>query len=210
MEVVSFENYVPPARFDAVSWTSAQIEESASEDGAWTVLEIVPISIDADPADPQARDFTTSLGTGPGLWYRVLFLDAASNSSEPTLPSQNIVTTAIIDADPYAAVSELQAKLKLRDPNSLQMAEMLRVLSAAAGEINSEIGRVNSELSGWEVALAAEVNLERAVEHWEQMTSPFGIVGLGAVIGGPTHTATDSWNRHANKLAPLKTSWGLA
>jgi hypothetical protein len=173
------------------------------------VLEIVSISVDADPADPQPRDFTTSLGTGSGLWYRVIFLDAASNSSEPTLPSQNIVTTAIIDAEAYATVSELARILKITNATAAQTAAMERVLAAAAGEINSEIERTNSDLSGWQLSLAAEVNLERAVEHWEQGGAPFGIVGLGIATGG-THTATDSWNRHANKLAPLKTSWGLA
>jgi hypothetical protein len=57
-------------------------------------------------------------------------------------------------------------------------------------------------------ALVTEVNLERAVEHWQQQESPFGVIGLGESV--PTVTAKDTWDRHANKLAPLKRTWGLA
>jgi hypothetical protein len=104
-------------------------------------------------------------------------------------------------------VTELAAILKV---NATTNADALdRVLLAAAGEIDAEIGR--TDLAGWEVALAAEVNLERAVEHWQQLKSPFGIIGLGgAELLGATHIARDSWDRHAHKLAPLKRSWGIA
>lgn len=206
---VSFVGYTPPARFDATPWTDAQIEEAATEDGSYTVIDTVSLGTpDVDPSDPAARSFTTVLGTTTDQWYRVVFLDAVLTTSEPTQPVQNSFS-AIIDAEPYAATAELARILKIRTPSIEQTAAMERVLSAAAGEINSEIGRTNSDLSGWEASLAEEVNLERAVEHWEQGGAPFGIVGLGAALGA-THTATDSWNRHANKLAPLKTSWGLA
>jgi hypothetical protein len=111
----------------------------------------------------------------------------------------------------YTTVEELQRILKIRDPSSEQQAAMARVLSTAAGEIDAEIDRSDDDpaLAGWQLDLAAEVNLERGVEHWRQQESPFGLIGLGAELG-PTHTARDSWERHAFKLAPLKTHWGLA
>jgi hypothetical protein len=56
-------------------------------------------------------------------------------------------------------------------------------------------------------ALVTEVNLERAVEHWQQQESPFGVIGLGEAV--PTVTAKDTWDRHANKLMPLKRTWGI-
>jgi len=218
-QVITFAGFTPAPRYDSIPWTEVRIQESGAayttaaeaEAGVWTVIDTIALSpLDADPAAPDIREFTTELASDTAdLWYRIIFLDATGDDTLPTLPIQNIVTAATIAADPYATVSELQRILKIRTPTSLQTAEMQRVLSAAAGEINSEIGRVNSALSGWEVALAAEVNLERAVEHWQQQDSPFGLLGIGA-IAGPTHTATDSWNRHANKLAPLKNSWGLA
>lgn len=207
--VVSFAGYTPPARFDAVPWTDAQIEEAATEDGSYTVIDTVSLGTpDADPSSPAARDFTTVLGTEADLWYRVVFVDASLTTSTPTTPVQNSVST-ILDAEPYATVDELARILKIRTPSAEQTTAMERVLATAAGEINSEIGRTNSDLSGWQLHLATEVNLERAVEHWQQMESPFGIIGLGAEFGA-THTATDSWNRHASKLVPLKDQWGIA
>jgi hypothetical protein len=112
-------------------------------------------------------------------------------------------------ASAYADVDELARILKIRTPSTEQTTAMERVLLMSAGEINSEIGRSNSELSGWQLALAEEVNLERAVEHWRQEESPFGLVGLGAELGS-AFTAKDSWERHALKLAPLKEEWGIA
>jgi len=89
----------------------------------------------------------------------------------------------------------------------------MRVLKTAADEIDSEIG--TADIFGDATpysnppALARQVNLERAVEHWQQEQSPFGILGLGEVAGA-TYTAHDSWDRHAHKLAMLKSSWGIA
>jgi hypothetical protein len=84
----------------------------------------------------------------------------------------------------------------------------LRVLTAAAFEIDSELDRTGSFGSPYP-DLVVEVNLERAVEHWRQQESPFGLIGLGAELPAE-RTARDSWERHAHKLAPLKQQWGLA
>jgi hypothetical protein len=83
---------------------------------------------------------------------------------------------------------------------------MERVLLMLAGEINSEIGRTNSELSGWQLSLAEEVNLERAVEHWRQEESPFGLVGLGAELGRRSRRRIRGSG--TRKLAPLKEASG--
>lgn len=82
---------------------------------------------------------------------------------------------------------------------------MLTVLDAAAAEIDAECG---TTFGTPYPALAVEVNLERAVEHWNQQESPFGVIGLGEAL--PVMSARDSWDRHAFKLAPLKQTWGLA
>ena len=108
-------------------------------------------------------------------------------------------------ATPYVTVDELFRVLKVRSPTAAQTAAGDRVLESAAFEINSELG--TAYLPPYP-PLAAEVNLERAVEHWNQQESPFGIVGLGDTV--PVPTARDSWDRHAHKLAPLKVSWGFA
>lgn len=112
--------------------------------------------------------------------------------------------------DTYADVTELARILKIRAPSVDQTAAMTRVLLAATGEINSEIDLATGvDLAGWQIALATEVCLERAVEHWKQEESPFGLVGLGAEMGS-AFSSKDSWERHALKLAPLKGQWGLA
>jgi hypothetical protein len=54
----------------------------------------------------------------------------------------------------------------------------------------------------------SQINLERAVEHWKQEQSPFGIIGLGDDLA--MYTMRDSWDRHAHKLAIFKNDWGLA
>lgn len=208
-QVVSFSGYTPPARFDLEPWTDVRIEEASSEDGTYTAIDTLALSpVDPDPSNPAARDFTTAQGTAADLWYQVVFLDASLNESEPTTPVQNVSSSvSFIDAEAYATVEELARILKMRDPSAAQTTAMERVLLTAAGEINSEIGQTNSDLAGWQLSLATEVNLERAVEHWNQSQAPFGLVIDGGTVA---YSARDSWDRHAHKLAPLKDSWGLA
>jgi hypothetical protein len=210
-QVITFERVTPIARYDDTPWISACVEESAtsSVDSAYTLIDTITLDpVDADPSDPVARNLTTELASDTAdLWYRIYFVDATDDVSAPTPPIQNVA----LDGDTYATVNELARILKIRAPSGEQSDAMQRVLLTAAGEINSEIDRSEDDdaLAGWQLALCAEVNLERAVEHWQQMESPFGIIGLGAEFGA-THTARDSWQRHAMKLAPLKTQWGLA
>jgi hypothetical protein len=110
----------------------------------------------------------------------------------------------------YAGTAELARALRLRDTSGAQGTALERVLDAAAYEINSECLGDGTVFFGTPYpALAVEVNIERAVEHWQQQESAFGIVGLGA-DSIPVTTARDSWGRHAHKLAPLKTDYGLA
>lgn len=112
----------------------------------------------------------------------------------------------------YAGTADLARVLRLRQPSEAQGTALVRVLDAAAYEIDSEVfgtADIGSVQYGTPYpALAVEVNLERAVEHWQQQESPFGVIGIGDAV--PVMSARDSWDRHAHKLAPLKQSWGLA
>jgi hypothetical protein len=112
---------------------------------------------------------------------------------------------------PYADTTELARIVKIRTPSAEQEVALQRVLDVAEGEIDAEIDLADDAeaLAGWQLALCAEVCLERAVEHWQQQESPFGLIGIGAEFGA-TPTSKDSWERHAHKLAPLKNQWGLA
>lgn len=206
-QVVSFENYTPPARFDTVPWTTVRIEESdtatLSDLTVWTQIDSLALSpVDGDPAVPQSRDFTTTLASDTAaLWYRVIFVDGSGNVSLPSIPAQNseLLTT------PYATVDELARLVKV-DAVTRQDA-LERVLLAASAEIDAEVG--NTIPYSTPPALAVEVCLERAVEHWQQAQSPFGLIGAGGVET-PAFATSNSWERHAVKLAPLKMVWGLA
>jgi len=207
MSIVSFEDYTPPARFDSVPWSDVQIEESdtttLSGDTIWTQIDSLSLSpLDVDPADPQSRSFTTSLASAtPDLWYRIIFVDGSSNVSLPSIPAQN---SEFLTA-PYATVEEL-AKLVKVDKDARADA-LERVLIAASREIDHEVGNTTPYANP--PALAVEVCLERAVEHWQQAQSPFGLIGAGGVES-PAFATSNSWERHAVKLASLKVEWGLA
>lgn len=208
-EVITFLRYRPPERYDSLPWTEVRIEEAATEDGTYTQIDVIALSpLDADPADPAYRSFTTENGTAEDLWYRISFADADGDTTVPTAPIQN-TTTDTTTVTAYATLDELQRILKIRTPTTEQEAAMERVLLVAAGEIDAEIDlATGADLSGWQLALAEEVNLERAVEHWHQLPVAFGIIGLDSEA--PMRLARDTWERHAHKLAPLKGQWGMA
>jgi hypothetical protein len=110
----------------------------------------------------------------------------------------------------YADVAELQRLLKLPSATAAQLDAMQRVLDAAAEEIDWELGYTTDNPSpDPPPPLVVEVNLERAVEHWRQSESPFGVIGIGAETE-PVVTARNSWYRHHLKLAPLKVHQGVA
>lgn len=209
-QVITFENYQPIPRYDEVPWYEARIQEAATADATndeWTTIDTIVLDpVDADPTDPASRDLTTpNASDTAGLWYRIIFADEAANELLPTVPVQNVTPITA-----YATVGELARVLKIRTPSDEQRDAMERVLLAAAGEINSEIDLDSDQgLSSWQLALAQEVNLERAVEHWKQQESAFGLIVLG-VDTPAERAARDSWDRHALKLAPLKSQWGFA
>lgn len=206
-QVITFTGYRPIARYDSTPWTQARIEEATSEDGTYTEIETITLSpVDADPADPASRNFTTELASDdPDLWYRIVFVDGSGDESLPTTPVQNSVSTGFASS-PYATVEELARLLKVNAATF--EAQLTEVLMAAAGEIDSEIGRDSALSEAWELALAAQVNLERAEEHWKQRALSFGIIGLD--VDNPVTLSRDTWIRHAYKLSPLKQSWGFA
>jgi len=134
-QIVSFEGYKPPDRFDATAWTQVQIEEAPASTGAWTVIDTLTLDpVDTDPSHPATRSFTTVNGTGPGLWYRVVFLDATGGRSSPTMPVRNS------DAGPparFATADDLAVRLGLElSDDEAERAE--RLLEAASGLIQDE------------------------------------------------------------------------
>ena len=96
----------------------------------------------------------------------------------------------------YATIAELGAVLRIERPTQLQLEAMERCLVAAAEEIDWELEYTEEAPAPTPPpALVVAVNLDRAVEHWRQGQSPFGVLGIG--VETPIVTARDSWYRHA-------------
>lgn len=204
--VVTFERFRPPARYDLLPWTEARIEEAETEDGTFVQIDVHTLSpVDPDPSDPAYRSFTTENGTDDELWYRIVFADADGDTTVPTDPIQNLALSGVTVDEAYATADELAAILHVNATSNATALE--RVLLAAAGEIVTETGR--SDFTGWELSLVEQVNLARAEELWKQMKAPWGVIGLDSELG-PTRLARDTFERHANALAPLKRTWGIA
>jgi hypothetical protein len=93
--VVSLVDLIPPPRYDGQPWTQAKVQEATAPDAAWLDIDTQTLaSPDADPTAPAARSVTTTLAALTTGWYRVVFLDAADNPSEPS-----DVVRSSIDAD---------------------------------------------------------------------------------------------------------------
>lgn len=105
-------------------------------------------------------------------------------------------------------VTELARVLHIRAPTAEQTVALQRVLDSADLEVTSCIDRIDP-LTVQEQQLADEVTLERAVEHWQQEESPFGLLGLGG-DNVPIYTARDSFQRHRKKLNPIRQLRGVA
>ena len=105
-------------------------------------------------------------------------------------------------------VAELSRVLHIRAATPDQTVAMQRVLDAASGEVVSFIDRVDP-LTPVQQQLVDEVTLERAVEHWQQQESPFGLLGLGG-DNIPVYTSRNSFYRHQRKLMSVKQQMGVA
>jgi len=160
----------------AGSGVYAATRTSPSLEGQYTLIWSLDGSIDAHQVSIDDLVVTSSAPAGP-------------------IPAQ----------DTYATVDELFRILKIRAPTADQTIAAQRVLEAAAGEINAKMGRLDG-LAPWELQLCAEVNLERAVEHWQQQEVPFGVIGLDSP-SGPTYLPRKS--RALAKLLPAQQSWGV-
>lgn len=204
MTLLTLFHYTPPARHDDVAWTQARIEQASTEAGSYTTLETIELDpVDTDPRDPRSRSFTTDAATVED-WYRIVWIDADGDVSDATLPVQFLDATV---TRVYGTRSELARRLKLTNIDTDTEAALDRVLLISSLEVEIEIGR--TDLAAAEIALATQVSLTRAGEHWHQLTSPFGFVGLG-LDATPFIAARDSWERHAFTLSKIKGSWGIA
>src|SRR5579859_3735778 len=135
-QIVSFTGYTPPARFDDIPWTDAQIQEAPEVTGAWTVIDTVTLGTpDVDPTHPAARSFTTDNGTAPDLWYRVVFLDGSGGESIPTDPIQNGEPEITVESSPAAFATPADFAIRMGLTLDDDEAARVAVLLADASDI---------------------------------------------------------------------------
>lgn len=106
----------------------------------------------------------------------------------------------------YTTVDELARVLELRNPSSAQTDAMQRCLDAATFEVDMCVDH-DEQYPAPYPPLAVEVTLERAVEHWSQSFTPYGVFQAS---GQPILTARDTFIRHGKKLTKLKERFGIA
>ncbi len=213
-------NVAPGAAYEAVfeagvsglvgTVALALLDNAGATTEAFSTAGIIELEVAA-----EASGIYVAARTAPALAGQYTLLWSLDGSAAPSqVTAEELVVTSSAPAgslagDTYATVDEFARVVKIASPSTEQTAVMERVLLAAAGEIRSETGiAADTELAGWELALAGEVNIERAREHWQQAEVGTGILGLNDT--GDIYVARDSWDRHALKLAPLKRSWGFA
>lgn len=178
--------------------------------GATTIARTTGfVEYPAGSADYYLSEFTFPDDGGN---YTLLFDDDAGTAAVGHTASEELVVTSSAPGeapvgDTYGTVDELMRRLKIRTPTAEQEAQADQVLLMATGEIDDEIDFTgDDDLTPAHLALVTEVCLERAVELWAE--SPFGLIGLDQEF--VTHTARNTWERYAHKLANVKQQWGLA
>jgi len=206
-EVVSFNDYLPSARYDGNPWTEAQIDEAETFDGPWTTIDTITFDVpDPDPANPGERSFTTPNGTAPDLWYRVIFLDDAAGQSMPTTPVQNTGSQSA----PYATTDDLFRVLSKNNPSAAQIVAAQGDLDTATIEINKEIDLSDDHapLTAEELELCRGVCIDRAADLWRHRESAPGILGIVDESSPPT-TGRYSFARYIARLSVIKDQWGV-
>lgn len=86
--VRSFDGFTPPSLFSGEGpFTEVDVQEAENVSGPWTTIDTIELTpADTDPANPQARDLTTTNATlDPYAWYRLVWKDSSANvfNSDP-------------------------------------------------------------------------------------------------------------------------------
>lgn len=164
------------------------------------------------PAGSGVYAATRTSPNTEGQYTLIWSLDGSTAPDQVSIDELTVTGNAPFGPGPplgtaaYATVAELARVLELRSPSTPQTDAMQRCLDAATFEVDSYVGHTDQYLSPFP-PLAVEVTLERAVEHWSQSFTPYGVFQAS---GQPILTARDTFIRHGHKLLPLKETFGLA
>ncbi len=142
--VRSFDGFTPPARFDQVAFITARIRESATLAGPYALLEakaLVPV--DADPSQPAARDFTTTLVTLATAWHRIDWVDAtgAEFTGDPVPYPAGAATD-------LCTLAEVRERRGTKPNDVAQDAAVTRVIASVSAAISEEYEREFTATTG--------------------------------------------------------------
>lgn len=154
--VVPFKRYRPGSRDDGIPFINAEIFESETEEGVYTLIDTIPLSpVDADPSKPVLRSFTTAEGQFADGWYYVSFVDA-NGDRQDTDPVQ---IGAAIAGIYYASADDVRAWLGV---TSAQLSDDLitPILRKAQYDIDAAAG-------GWD--LYEDTGLKFASDEYEDV-----------------------------------------
>lgn len=176
--VVTILGVRPGERVDGVPWENAEIQESQVAEGPWTTIDtqaLVPI--DADPANPQFRDFTTSNAALTDAWYRINFLDGIGGD-QATDPMYDDGTANSLPL----SIADLRARspyLAERFPSPSGDAALSSILNTAMGLLKSATCRTFDSTMPEEYVYMA---IQALVLKVESMGSAF-VSRSGAKVG---------------------------
>lgn len=147
MPTVSFVDFEPAPRFDGISWTQVTIGEAAGEAGPFTHIDTIQVGVDADPAHPAARSFTTRNATLLSGWYEITFLDATGADQSPVapvpaeavgessfLPTIKDVALKIMSRTRDSYGNELGTFTKVTRPSDDQVLAIIRQIAPVVGD----------------------------------------------------------------------------
>jgi hypothetical protein len=200
------ESFEATAQFDTGLTGTLGVRITDNE-GA-TVLARTTAGIVEYPAGSGIYQVTLTAPSTRGQ-YSLVWDDGTNYALDELVITSSI--TGTVAGDTYATTDELFRILKIRTPTTEQQDAGDRVMLAAAEEIDSEIDLASTtDLSDRQLAIAAQVNLDRAADLWRHTESIPGVTGLLGDDGVVPVPGRYSWERYAQRLAPLKDQFGIA
>lgn len=183
-QVITFVDYRPPARFDAVPWAQARVYEAPAAGGPWTLIDTLDLGVpDADPSQPVARSLTTDQADdAPGLWYRLQFVDYNFAQSQPTEAIQNIEPSG----RDYLTLDEIKNARSMQGQGYAD-AEYQRAITTASRAVDLITGRRfyldadDTQVRYYTPTVRGSLEIDDVVAMTEVATDPTGDRSFGRV-----------------------------
>jgi hypothetical protein len=177
----SFEDFTPPKRFDGNPFTEARIYESGTRDGTYALIEAVALDpVDADPAAPVSRDFSTDGAALDKGWYRIDWADAADAVAQST--------PLYVPTPTFAEVGDVGRRLG-RDLTSDEFAAAELVIELVTGLIVEFL----EEDAEWAAALDPVPSLFRTLcitKAVDALANPENLAAMSETLGAYSHSET--------------------